>query len=92
MPFEFRLLAGAPLRNRTVDLLLTMANQSVPVMAVCGLSRLNTGSRWRRLAQTSPAWLHSAPQTAPRNDLLMTSRMTDIRSVERMLDLRAYCR
>src|SRR5258708_39798334 len=42
-----------------------MANQPVPVMAVYGLSRLNTGSRQRRLAQTSPAWLHSAPPDSP---------------------------
>jgi hypothetical protein len=29
------------------------------------LSRLNTDSRQRTLAQTSPAWLHSAPRIAP---------------------------
>jgi hypothetical protein len=55
----------APLRNRTVDLLLTMANQPVPIASAYGLSRLNTGSRQRRLAETSPAWLQSAPQIAP---------------------------
>jgi len=47
---------------RTAYLLLTMANQPVPIAAAYGLSRLNTCSRQRRLAETSPAWLHSAPR------------------------------
>ena len=36
---------GAPLRNRTVDLLLTMDHQTVPVSAAEALSRQNTSSR-----------------------------------------------
>jgi hypothetical protein len=35
---------GAPLRNRTVDLLLTMDHQSVPVTAAQALIRPNAGS------------------------------------------------
>ena len=40
-----RLTCGAPLRNRTVDLLLTMDHQTVPVSAAEALSRQNTSSR-----------------------------------------------
>jgi hypothetical protein len=40
-----RLTCGAPLRNRTVDLLLTMDHQTVPVSAVEALSRQNASSR-----------------------------------------------
>jgi hypothetical protein len=36
---------GAPLRNRTVDLLLTMDHQTVPVSTVEASSRQNTSSR-----------------------------------------------
>src|SRR5260370_39940349 len=79
----------SPLTNRTVDLLLTMANQPVPAMAVYGLSRLNTGSRQRRLAQTSPAWLHSAPpDSPPRDDLLMTRRIFEIPWIKHAFDNR----
>ena len=64
-----RLTCGAPLRNRTVDLLLTMDHPTVPVSAAAALSRQNTSSRERRRAQISPHRLHFAPQNAPRNDL-----------------------
>src|ERR1017187_681012 len=40
-----RLTCGAPLRNRTVDLLLTMDHQTVSVSAVEALSRQNASSR-----------------------------------------------
>jgi hypothetical protein len=43
--FEKRSQAGAPLRNRTVDLLLTMDHQTVPVSAAEALSRRNASSR-----------------------------------------------
>jgi hypothetical protein len=36
---------GAPLRNRTVDLLLTMDHQTVPVSTVGGLNGQNASSR-----------------------------------------------
>jgi hypothetical protein len=38
------LFSGAPLRNRTVDLLLTMDHQTVPVSATEALSRQNASS------------------------------------------------
>jgi hypothetical protein len=60
---------GAPLRNRTVDLLLTMDHQTVPVSAAEALSRQNTSSRERRRAHVSTHWPHFAPQNAPHNDL-----------------------
>jgi hypothetical protein len=59
------LLRGAPLRNRTVDLLLTMDHQTVPVSAVEALSRQDASSRQRRRAQISPYGLHFAPQMPP---------------------------
>ena len=40
-----RLTCGAPLRNRTVDLLLTMDHQTVPVSAAEALNRQNASSR-----------------------------------------------
>ena len=64
---------GAPLRNRTVDLLLTMDHQKVPVSAVEALNRQNASSRWRRRAQISPHRLRFAPQNAPHNDLRFDS-------------------
>jgi hypothetical protein len=63
------LFCGAPLRNRTVDLLLTMDHQSVPVPSIWALTSLATGCRQRTLACTGPRGLHSAPGIAPRNDL-----------------------
>ena len=56
------LFCGAPLRNRTVDLLLTMDHQTVPVSAVEALSRQNASSPQRGRAQISPHRLRFAPQ------------------------------
>jgi hypothetical protein len=39
------LICGAPLRNRTVDLLLTMDHRTVPVSAAEPLNRKNASSR-----------------------------------------------
>jgi hypothetical protein len=66
------LLCGAPLRNRTVDLLLTMDHQRVPESPVASLNRQNTSSRWRGQAHVGPHWPGFAPQNAPRNDLHLT--------------------
>ena len=60
---------GAPLRNRTVDLLLTMDHQTGPVSAAEPLSRQNPSSRHRSRAHVSTHWPRFAPQNAPRNDL-----------------------
>jgi hypothetical protein len=53
-----RLTRGDPLRNRTVDLLLTMDHQTVPVSAVEALSRQNASLRKRRRARISPPGRH----------------------------------
>ena len=55
----------APLRNRTVDLLLTMDHQSVPVAVAYGLTSADTGSRERRRAPASLRQRHSAHEIAP---------------------------
>jgi len=70
--FEKRSQPGAPLRNRTVDLLLTMDHQTVPASAVESLSRKNASSRWRRRAQINLHRLRFAPQNAPGNDRHLT--------------------
>ena len=64
-PFEFSLLPGAPLRNRTVDLLLTMDQQDVSLPAARALIRENIGTWQRWLAPAGPREHHSAPQIAP---------------------------
>jgi hypothetical protein len=63
--FEKATQPGAPLRNRTVDLLLTMANQSVAVTAAGVLNWADTRSREQIQAHGSPAQRCLAPQTAP---------------------------
>ena len=70
--FEKLSQPGAPLRNRTVDLLLTMDHQTVPVSAVEALSREKASSRWRRRAQISSHRLRFAPKNAPRNGRWLT--------------------
>src|SRR5262249_2819403 len=54
------------LRNRTVDLLLTIDNQHVPVTAIATLNWADTGSRERTQAATSARKLGFAPRSAPR--------------------------
>jgi hypothetical protein len=56
---------GAPLRNRTVDLLLTIDRQAVPVSVAEALSRPYAGSRERTLATASTRELGFAPRSAP---------------------------
>src|SRR5580698_5919626 len=63
--FENSPQPGAPLRNRTVDLLFTMANQSVAVTAAGVLNWADTRSREQIQAHGSPAQRCLAPQTAP---------------------------
>jgi hypothetical protein len=63
--FEKSSQPGAPLRNRTVDLLLTMANQSVAVTAAGALNWADTRSREQIQAHSSPTQRCLAPQTAP---------------------------
>ena len=56
---------------KSVGLLLTMDDQRVPVTAIQALNSLYTGWRWLPLATASPHWRRSAPQSAPRKDLLV---------------------
>jgi hypothetical protein len=56
----------APLRNRTVDLLLTIDNQSVPVSAVEPLNCSYAASHKLPLAEASACKLDFAPQSVPR--------------------------
>src|SRR5262249_29515482 len=56
---------GAPLRNRTVDLLLTIDNQSVPVTAVEPLNCSYAGSDELPQAAASARYLGSAPRFSP---------------------------
>jgi len=51
----------APLRNRTVDLLLTMDACGVAVTGARALSRADAGCRWQSSAGASPRWPGSAP-------------------------------
>jgi hypothetical protein len=80
------LTCGASLRNRTVDLLLTMDHQRVPVSAAEALDRQNTSSRWRGRAQISPHWLLSAPKLPPEMILAESS----IRLLSLRADVRTY--
>src|SRR5262245_39550878 len=62
--FEFQ-LRRAPLRNRTVDLLLTIDSQAVRATAVRALTSRNANSQKQPPADASSHRRHSAPQTAP---------------------------
>jgi hypothetical protein len=90
-PEPDRLTCGAPLRNRTVDLLLTMDRQKVAASAVCLLNRLDTGWRWLPLATTSPSLAAFCPPKCPPNDLLMTRRPSLPQEVERAIESIATC-
>jgi hypothetical protein len=54
-----------PLRNRTVDRLLTIDNQHVPVTAAAALTWPFVSTHELTPAQTSARWLNSAPRSAP---------------------------
>src|SRR6266568_3366510 len=68
------LTCAASLRNRTVDLLLTMDTQCVAVTAAEALSRPYAGSHEQSSARTSPHWRHFAPRSAPHVDLRAAGR------------------
>ena len=63
--FEYSSRPGASLRNRTVDLLLTIDRQEVAQLAVQALSRQNAGGDKQPLAAGCPREHCLAPQSAP---------------------------
>jgi hypothetical protein len=70
---KLSLTCGAPLRNRTVDLLLTITTISQPSDRRTGPDQ---AKRWLTLAETGPGQPCPAafcPPDCPRDDLLMTS-------------------
>ena len=73
---------GAPLRNRTVDLLLTIDHQEVAQLAARHLSRQNTCCRRQPEAPASPSEHCSAPQTAPHGIVPGQGRKAWLGSVE----------
>src|SRR5581483_6364166 len=62
---ERPLTCGAPLRNRTVDLLLTITRQTVHLSVLMTLSWRNVGRDERREASESPRQRGFAPRSAP---------------------------
>ena len=64
-----RLTCGAPLRNRTVDLLLTMYRSAVPHPQVDRLTCANTSTRWHSRAPDEPTRASFATQSATHFDL-----------------------
>ena len=67
---EKALLAGAPLRNRTVDLLLTMNDREVPGSQVRHVTRKNTSSRQPPQAPDRHPLAPIATQSATQFDLM----------------------
>jgi hypothetical protein len=81
--FEKTPSPGAPLRNRTVDLLLTMTAISQPRDRRIGPDQ---AERWLMLAETGPGQPCPAafcPLKCPRDDLLMTSKSESHEMAER---------
>jgi hypothetical protein len=54
---------GVPLRNRTVDLLLTIENRTVPRRPIPPFNSANASSCWQRLALISPRERHHDTQS-----------------------------
>ena len=67
--FEKRSQPGAPLRNRTVDLLLTMDRSAVAQPQVDRLTCENTSTRWHSQAPDEPTQAPFATQSATQIDL-----------------------
>ena len=67
--FEKRSQPGAPLRNRTVDLLLTMYHCAVPQSQVDRLTCVDTSTRWHSQAPEEPTQAPFATQSATHFDL-----------------------
>jgi hypothetical protein len=67
--FEKRSQPGAPLRNRTVDLLLTMDHCAVLQPQVDRLTCANTSTRWHSQALDEPTRAPFATQSATHFDL-----------------------
>src|ERR1039457_2509514 len=67
--FEKSSQPGAPLRNRTVDLLLTMYRSAVPHPQVDRLTCANTSTRWHSRAPDEPTRASFATQSATHFDL-----------------------
>jgi hypothetical protein len=63
---------GAPLRNRTVDLLLTMDNRKVPSPQVRNLTRTNTSSHQQSQAYDKRPRARIATRSATQFDLVQT--------------------
>jgi hypothetical protein len=63
------LTCGAPLRNRTVDLLLTMYRSAVPQPQVGQLTCADTSTRWHSRAPDEPTRAPFATQSATHFDL-----------------------
>jgi hypothetical protein len=62
--FEKSSYPGAPLRNRTVDLLLTMSHRTVPLPQARRLTRQNASKDWHLQAPDRPAQAPFATQSA----------------------------
>jgi hypothetical protein len=67
--FEKRSSRGAPLRNRTVDLLLTMDRSAVPQLQVGRLTCRNTSTDRQSQALDEPTRAPFATQSATHFDL-----------------------
>ena len=67
--FEKSSQPGAPLRNRTVDLLLTMDRSAVLQPQVDWLTSVNTSTRWHSRAPDEPSRTPFATQSATHFDL-----------------------
>ena len=79
--FEIAQLPGAPLRNRTVDLLLTIDNREVPQPLVRELTSRNASSHQRSLAPDRRSRARVATQSATHFDLdLAASRKRPIQT------------
>jgi len=63
------LFCGAPLRNRTVDLLLTMNHRTVPLPLVQRVTRQDTSTYQHPQAPDGPSRARFAPRSAPQFDL-----------------------
>jgi hypothetical protein len=68
-----RLTCGAPLRNRTVDLLLTMDRCAVLQPQVDSLTCANTSTRWHSQAPDEPTRAPFATQSATHFDLALSN-------------------
>ncbi len=67
--FEKRSQPGAPLRNRTVDLLLTMYRSAVPQPQAGRLTSANTSTHWHSQAPDKPTRAPFATQSDTHFDL-----------------------